>query len=217
MFSVPPGVVENDWVLWDMLMEIICKKGYGGKIGIQGDLAADCYYDHEKRIYQGLFDSKERTPEQLIETIIDITKKYPFVDLEDPLEEDDFEGHAILTKETGIQIVGDDLFSTTTSRVKKGIAVGACNTVLLKVNQVGSITESLEMIQLAYENGYGVMPCSSRGENIDICDYSVGINATTIRESGLGSIGSRFLEIEEELGCLAQYAGTQGLKGSKFH
>ena len=94
--------------------------------------------------------------------------------------------------------------------------MSAANAVLLKVNQVGSITESLEMIQLAYENGYGVMPCSSRGENIDICDYSVGINAGTIRESSLGSAGSRFLEIEAELGSRAKFAGKQGLKGNKF-
>ena len=112
--------------------------------------------------------------------------------------------------------MGDDLFATNPSRVKEGIEKGACNTVLLKVNQIGSITESLEMIQIAYEHGYGVMPCSSRGEGLDICDYSVGLNAGTIRESCLGSPGTRFLEIEEELGAMARYAGKKGLKGRRF-
>lgn len=79
--------------------------------------------------------------------------------------------------------MGDDLFTTNSKRVVQGIKAGAANTVLLKVNQIGTISESLEMIQLAYENGYGVMPCSSRGEGISIVDYCVGINAGTIRES----------------------------------
>jgi enolase len=101
-------------------------------------------------------------------------------------------------------------------RVTKGIKAGACNCVLLKVNQVGTITQSLEMIQLAYENGYGVMPCSSRGEGVEIADYAVGINAGTIRETGLGPGGDRFLAIEKELGSRAVYAGTRGLKGNRF-
>lgn len=216
MFTVPPGLVESDWVLWDMATEKICKKGHEGRIGLQGDLAADCYYNRETGVYHGLFDTRERTREELIETIIGISGTHPFVIIEDPVEENDFDGHAILTRETGIQVVGDDLFATNAERVKQGAAMGACNAVLLKVGQIGSITESMEMIQLAYDNGYGVMPCSSRGEDIDICDYSVGINATTIRESGLGSAGTRFLEIEAELGPLACFAGTAGLKGGKW-
>ncbi|MGI6123492.1 MAG: enolase C-terminal domain-like protein [Acetivibrionales bacterium] len=215
-FSIPRGLIESDEYLWDSLTETICKKGYEGKIGLQADFAADCYLSPDKKTYQGLFNKETRTREQQIEMILYLAREYPFVIMEDPLSEDDFEGHAYLTEKTGIQIVGDDLFSTNFERVKKGIKTGACNTVLLKVNQVGSITESLEMVQLAYENGYGVMPCSSRGENLDICDYSVGLNATTIRESSLGSAGTRFLEIEAELGSRAKYAGKSGLKGKKF-
>ena len=142
--------------------------------------------------------------------------KYQFVSVEDPLHEDDFEGHAMMVDAVDIQIVGDDLFTTDVRRVSEGIKVGAANCILLKVNQIGTITQALEMIQLAYENGYGVMPCSSRGEGVEICDYSVGINAGTIREAGLGSGGSRFLEIEKELGSSAVYAGTRGLKGRRF-
>jgi enolase len=215
-FSIPRGLIESDEYLWDSLTQTICKKGYEGRIGLQADFAADCYYNPENKTYQGLFNKEVRTREQQIEMILYLAREYPFVIMEDPLSEDDFEGHAYLTEKTGIQIVGDDLFSTNLERVKKGIETGACNTVLLKVNQVGTITEALEMVQLAYENGYGVMPCSSRGENLDICDYSVGLNAATIRESGLGSAGTRFLEIEAELGSRAKYAGKSGLKGWKF-
>ena len=215
-FSIPRGVVENDRVLWDELTETICACGYEGRVGLQGDFAADCYYDPERKVYQGLFNAEPRTRDQQIDMIIRMTKEYPFVIVEDPLSEDDFEGHAILTEKTGIQIVGDDIFTTNPERVKRGIGMNACNTVLLKVNQIGSISEALEMIQLAYENGYGVMPCSSRGEGLDICDYCVGINAGSVRESSLGTPGTRFLEIEAELGKEARYAGAKGLKGTRF-
>lgn len=215
-FSIPKGVIESDKVLWDEFTETINQCGYEGKIGLQGDFAADCYYDPETKLYQGLFNSEPRTRDQQLETMLWLTKNYPFVIVEDPLSEDDFEGHAIFTRESGVQVVGDDLFTTNPERVRRGIKEKACNTVLLKVNQIGSISESLEMIQLAYENGYGVMPCSSRGEGLDICDYSVGINAGSIRETSLGTPGARFLEIEKELGKNARYAGIQGLKGSKF-
>jgi enolase len=88
--------------------------------------------------------------------------------------------------------------------------------VLLKVNQIGTITEALDMIQLAYRNGYGVMPCSSRGEGADIADYCVGINAGTVRESGTGPSANRFLQIEAELGPRAKFLGKKGLKGARF-
>src|SRR5512139_406474 len=110
---------------------------------------------------------------------------YPFVCLEDPLNEDDFEGHAVLTRDLGIQVVGDDLFTTSVSRLQKGINAGACNTVLLKVNQIGTVTEAFETVRLAYGGGYGVMPCASRGEGSDIADYAVGLGTGTIRESAL--------------------------------
>ncbi len=214
--NIPPGYVESDEVLWQMLTETINKRGYENRMGIQVDVASDSFYNHDEITYEGLFFKGKRDRDEQIALIIRMTKDYPFVIIEDPLFEDDFEGHATLVKETDIQIVGDDLFTTNPQRVEHGVALSSANTVLLKVNQIGSITESLEMIQLAYENGYAVMPCSSRGENIDICDYSVGINAGTIRETGLGSPAVRFMQIERELGRRARYAGKAGLKGSRF-
>lgn len=213
---VPPGIVDREQQLWQMLNECIARTGYEGRIGLQVDLAADCFFDKKNKLYMNLFRKGAMTRDEVLETVKEMADVYQFVSVEDPLHEDDFEGHAMISKAVDIQIVGDDLFTTNTERVKKGILAGAANCVLLKVNQVGTITQALEMIQLAYENGFGIMPCSSRGEGIDICDYSVGINAGTIREAGLGSGGSRFLEIEKELGASAVYAGTKGLKGSRF-
>jgi enolase len=213
---VPPGIVQKEAELWQMMGETIAKCGYEGRIGLQVDLAADCFYNKQAGLYENLFGPGAITRDEVIATVREMADKYCFVSVEDPLHEDDFEGHALITRAVDIQIVGDDLFTTNVSRVTEGIKAGACNCVLLKVNQIGTITQALEMIQLAYENGYGVMPCSSRGEGVDIVDYSVGINAGTIRESGIGDGGSRFLEIEKELGKNARFAGTRGLKGRRF-
>lgn len=150
---------------------------------------------------------------QLYDFYMDMIRKFPFVILEDPFNEDDYETTAAFTKDSGIQIVGDDLFTTNPKRVAHGISLGAANTVLLKVNQVGTITEALEMIQYAYKFGYAVMPSDSRGEGDSIGDYAVGINAGSIRESGIGPRGNRLLEIEQELGSQARFIGARGLKG----
>lgn len=213
---IPPNIVDNEFQLYQMLNETIASCGYEGRIGLQCDLASDCFYNRETDTYDNLYSKGSVTRDQVIENTKRMANEFNFVSIEDPLNENDYNGHAMLTKEVDIQIVGDDLFTTNINRVAEGVKVGACNNVLLKVNQIGTITEALEMIQFAYENGYGVMPCSSRGEGLDICDYSVGINAGTIRESCLGSAGSRFLEIEKELGTKAIFAGTKGIKGRRF-
>jgi enolase len=132
--------------------------------------------------------------------------------IEDPLDEEDYEGHALLTKELGIQIVGDDLFTTNTERLKRGMEIGACNSVLLKVNQIGTISEAFDTVRLAYSKGYGVMPCSSRGEGPDIADYAVGLSTGNIRESGLDTTANRLLQIEVELGDRATFLGKAGFK-----
>ena len=143
------------------------------------------------------------------------SKEFPFVILEDPFNEDDYDTTAALTKDSGIQIVGDDLFTTNIRRVAHGVTKGAANTVLLKVNQIGTISEALEMIQYAYKFGYAVMPSDSRGEGESIADYAVGINAGSVRECGIGPRANRFMEIEAELGKTAKFLGARGLKGFK--
>jgi enolase 1/2/3 len=139
-------------------------------------------------------------------------KKNPFVIIEDLLEENDYEDHAIQTTELGIEIVGDDLFTTNIERLKKGIEIGAANTVLLKVNQIGTISEAFDMVQLAYHNGYGIMPYDSRGEGADIADYAVGLSTGHIREGAIGPVGNRLLQIEAALGNRAQFWGRRRFK-----
>ena len=214
--SVAPGVVKHDRELWDAMAETIARLGYEGKMGIQVDVATETYWEEDIQRYVGIFSAEPKTKDDIFELYLDMIKNYPFVIIEDPFDEDDYETTAALTKAVDIQIVGDDLFTTNPDRVRQGIAVGAANTVLLKVNQIGTITEAFDMIQLAYENGYGVMPCSSRGEGPDIADYCVGINAGTIREDATGPTGNRFLQIEKELGSRARFVGKKGLKGSRF-
>ena len=214
--TVPAGCVKSDEELWEMLTETINEAGYEGKCGIQIDVATDTYHKKEDDKYYGLFDSNPKTKAELFAYYQHIVKTYPFVIIEDPFNEDDYDTTAELTRALDIQITGDDLFTTNPERVAYGVSKGAANTVLLKVNQVGSITESLEMIQYAYKHDYAVMPCSSRGEGDAIADYCVGINAGSVRESAIGESGNRFLAIEAELGSRAKFIGKKGLKGSRF-
>ncbi|OGO37171.1 MAG: hypothetical protein A2147_00315 [Chloroflexi bacterium RBG_16_57_8] len=209
---IPPGTVAHEREIWKVMTEAIEKSGHTGKIGIQVDVAAATYFNKKKGVFEGLFSAEDKTREDLIQLYRDTVKQYPFICLEDPLGEDDFEGHAILTRELGIQVVGDDLFTTNVERLKKGMAVGACNNVLLKVNQIGTITEAFDTVRLAHSNGYGVMPCASRGEGADIADYAVGLATGTIRESALDATGNRLRKIEAELGSRARFAGKSGFK-----
>lgn len=213
---VPSGLVDSDKTLWQMMAENIAACGYENRVGIHVDVAADSFYDPRSGLYTGLFDSKPRDKAMLMELLLDMSKNYPFVSLEDPLNEDDYEGHAILTALSDIQIVGDDLFTTNLRRVQRGIESGSCNTVLLKVNQIGSFTEARDMVELAQRHNYGVMPCASRGEDLAICDYSVGLNLSVIRENCFGAAANRFMEIERELGGRAVFPGKAGLKGRRF-
>ncbi len=212
---IPEGVYNCDREIWEDMLKTVIEAGYEGKIGFQMDVATDTYHNKEDGKYYGLFDKTPKTKEQLYDFYLQIIRDYPFVIIEDPFNEDDYDTTAALTRESGIQIVGDDLFTTNPKRVAYGISKGAANAILLKVNQIGTITEALEMIQYAYKFGYAVMPSDSRGEGAAIADYAVGINAGSVRESGIGDRGNRFLEIEAELGSSAKFIGARGLKGFK--
>lgn len=213
--SIPAGIYNSDREIWEEILKTVSEAGYDGKMGLQMDVATDTYHNKQDGKYYGLFDKNPKTKEQLYDFYMQIISDYPFVIIEDPFNEDDYETTARLTKESGIQIVGDDLFTTNPERVAYGISREAANTVLLKVNQVGTISEAFEMIQYAYKFGYAVMPSDSRGEGASIADYAVGINAGSVRECAIGDRGNRFLEIEAELGSNAKFIGAAGLKGFK--
>ena len=209
----PKGTFKSDREIWDLLVEIIDQAGYTGKVGIQVDVAADTYFNKDDQKYYGIFSEEPKTRDDMMKWYEEMVKNWPFVIIEDPFNENDYDSHAELVNRIDIQVVGDDLFTTNPERVAYGISKGAANTVLLKVNQVGTITESLEMIQLAYKYNYGVMPCESRGEGDTIADYCVGINAGSVRESAIGDAGNRFFENRSRAGKPRQIHGREGSKG----
>lgn len=218
MYVIPEGKFKHsDLEIFELMAKCINGAGYEGKVGIQIDCAADTYYDREKKIYRGLMSRDHRDRDQLMDFYLNAIREYPIISIEDPFYEDDYESHALLTKQVDIQVVGDDLFTTNKDRMKQGTEVGACNTMLLKVNQIGTISDAFDAVEYAYDCGYGVMPCESRGEGADIADYCVGIGAGSVREQAiLSPAANRFLEIEAELGSKAKFWGRQGLRGKRF-
>jgi len=207
----PRGYIQHDRELWALLTEAIERRGYVGQVGLQVDVAAGTYYDKARELYFGLFSDEPKTRDDLARLYEEMTADYPFLIIEDPLDEDDYDGHAALTSSLNVEIVGDDLFTTNADRLLKGIGVGAATTMLLKVYQIGTITQAFDAVRLAYKHGYGVMPCDSRGEGADIADYSVGLSTGHLREGAIGPTGNRFLAIEAELGTRGTFAGRSGL------
>ena len=203
------GVIDHDRELLEMMTESLVTCGYEGKIGIYFDCAADCYYEAGLDRYVGLFAPGERTRDELIAQLKEFVESYPVVSLEDPLHEEDFEGHALATKELGIEVVGDDLFTTNLERLKQGISIGAANSIVLKISQVGTVSEALAACRVALANGYNVHPCGSRGDRDSIGDFAVGLNAGQVRAGD----HNRLLAIEEELGTAADWLGKAAYKG----
>lgn len=184
------------------------KLGYGDKVTLAMDVAASSFYKDGKYSYKG---TRINTSE-LIEVYVELVEKYPISSIEDPLEEDDYEGFVAMTKAVDIQVVGDDLFVTNPKRIQKGIDMGACNSLLWKVNQIGSLTEALEAANLAMSNGYTVMASHRSGETEDpfVADLSVALGCGQIK-TGAPCRGERtakynqLLRIEEWLGEKASY------------
>ena len=205
------GVIGHDRELLEIMTESIVRCGYEGRVGIYFDVAADIYYEPDIDRYVGLFSPGEKTRDELIGLLLDFVNRYPVVSLEDPLHEDDIDGHAIATRELGIEVVGDDLFTTNVERLKQGIAAGACNSMVLKISQVGTVSEALTACRTALAAGYNVHPCGSRGDRDSIGDFAVALNAGQVRAGD----HNRVLAIEEELGASAVWPGKAAYKGRK--
>jgi enolase len=203
------GVISEDRELLEIMTESIVQCGYEGKVGLYFDCAADCYYEADIDRYVGIFSPGEKTRDQLIKLLKGFVETYPIVSLEDPLQEEDFEGHAIATQELGIEVVGDDLFTTNLERLKKGAAMGAANSMVLKITQVGTVTEALAACRFALTHGYNVHPCGSRGDRKSIGDFAVGLNAGQVRAAD----HNRLLTIEQQLGQSAVWPGKEAYKG----
>jgi enolase len=196
----------------DILSKAVQASGYADKIVYGMDAAASHWYDWEKGLY--VMDGEEMSRDDVIDMYVRLCDRFPVASIEDPLMEDDFEGFAILTQKLpGVQIVGDDLFTTNIKYIKKGVETGAANAVLWKFNQVGTLTEALDAAEYAYRSGYGVQVSERSGETEDtsIADLAVALNAGQIKTGTTRSERTgkynQLLRIAEELGPQAYYPG----------
>merc|ERR1712168_1630862 len=212
-----PNILENKAAL-ELIQEAIAKAGYTGKIEIGMDVAASEFCKDKK--YDLDFKNPNSNPndyltsDQLADVYKDFVKNYPVVSIEDPFDQDDWAAYSKMTADMDIQIVGDDLLVTNPKRVQKGIDLKAANALLLKVNQIGSVTESIEACKMSQKAGWGVMVSHRSGETEDtfIADLVVGLCTGQIktgapcRSERLAKY-NQLLRIEEELGDKAKFAG----------
>ncbi len=202
----------------DTLLEAAEAAGYGGQCRLGLDCAASHFYDLEAGCYR--WRGKAAVRDELIAYIEELARSYDLFMIEDPLEEDDFEGFAELTRRLQALIIGDDLFVTNLERLKKGISLGAANAMVLKPNMVGTISEALAAARYATEHGYRVVGSGRAGGGIDdpIPDIAVAVGAPLVK-FGAPRTGERLgkqnclLRIEEELGASGHYAGP-GILGA---
>ena len=202
------------------LVEAIEKSGYkpGEDFMIAMDAAVSEWYNKEKEVYELPKAGKTMTRQEMVDMWVNFAGKYPIISLEDGMGEEDWEGWKMLTDALGgkLQLVGDDLFVTNTARLSTGIEKGVANSILIKVNQIGTLTETLDAIQMANRAGYTAVVSHRSGETEDttIADLSVALNAGQIK-TGAPSRTDRvckynqLLRIEEDLGESAQYPGRK--------
>jgi len=210
--SYSPQGVSDPREAYEIIIEAIEEEGYQDDFILYLDAASTHIYNEKTGKYR--YRGKEIPYEQLMEVYEDLVKTYPLKSIEDPVHEDDFEGFAEITKKLNIQIVGDDLFVSNLRRLMKGVQMYAANAILLKVNQVGTLTEALETASCANRNGYSIIVSERSGQTEDtwLADLAVALNAGQIK-NGTPTRGERvaqfnqLLRIEEELGKAARYAG----------
>ncbi|MFM8447005.1 MAG: enolase C-terminal domain-like protein, partial [Candidatus Nanopelagicaceae bacterium] len=208
-----PNLDSNRAAL-DLILEAVEGAGFkpGKEIALAMDVAATEFYENGKYSFEG----KQLTAAEMIAYYSSLVSSYPLVSIEDPLNEDDWDGWAAITKELGakVQLVGDDLFVTNPERLAKGIAADTANALLVKVNQIGSLTETLDAVEMAHRAGYRSMMSHRSGETEDvtIADLAVATNCGQIK-TGAPARSERvakynqLLRIEDELAEGARYAG----------
>ena len=206
--------LESNEKAFELVIEAIRKANYvpGIDVYLGIDVAASEFYDEETKIYTLKADNKKYNYKELVDNYyIELIKKYPIISIEDPLAEDDFDGWKYISDKLKdkVQLVGDDLFVTNTKRLKKGIENGLGNAILIKVNQIGTLTETISAIKMAQKANYGVIISHRSGESEDtfIADLSVAVNAGQIKTGSLSRIDriskyNQLIRIEEELNCL---------------
>ena len=197
--------IDSTYQALDLIKSAIEKAGYilGKDIYLGLDVAASEFY--EDGIYK--YEGKEYSKEEMVNYYVDLVKKYPIISIEDGMAEEDYDGWKLLTEKlSNIQLVGDDLFVTNKKLLQKGIDLGIANAILLKVNQIGTVTETLETIKLAKDNNYKTIISHRSGETEDnyIADFAVGLNLGQIKTGSMSrsdriSKYNRLLRIEEQV------------------
>ena len=220
-----PDLKNNEEAI-KVILQGIEKAGYkpGEDISITLDPASTEFYLEDKNIYSLTGEGIKLSSEEMVDYYSSLIEKYPLVSIEDGLAEDDWEGWKIFTEKLGhkVQLVGDDLFTTNTKRLKMGIDKGVANSILIKVNQIGTLTETLEAIEMAHRAGYTAVISHRSGETEDttIADIAVATNAGQIKTGSLSRTDrlakyNQLLRIEEELGDVAEYRGKDVVKQVK--
>jgi len=215
--GVAPNLGSNEEAL-DCIVESIAQAGYqpGKDIWLALDCAASEFYGDGRYVFKKS-DGASRTPAEMIAFYEGLMAKYPIVSIEDGLAEDDWDGWTLMTETLGrkIQIVGDDIFVTTLSRLKEGVERRAANSILIKLNQIGSLTETIEAVEYAHAHDFTTVISHRSGEteNTFIADLAVALDAGQIKTGSVCRSErvakyNRLMEIEEELGPKAVYAGT---------
>ncbi|MDD4601556.1 Enolase [bioreactor metagenome] len=210
-----PNLTSNEQAI-EVIIEAINKAGYkpGEEIGIALDVAASEIYKDGKYHLEG--EGVVKTAPEMVEYYAHLAEKYPVISIEDGMSEDDWEGWSLLTERLGgkIQLVGDDLFVTNTERLGRGITAGVANSILVKVNQIGTLTETFDTIEMAKRAGYTCVISHRSGETEDttIADIAVAVNAGQIKTGAPARTDrvakyNQLLRIEEELDDVAQYRG----------
>lgn len=218
-----PSLANNEEP-FEVICEAISRAGYvpGKDIFLGTDIASSEFFDKESGMYD-LFRSGEgkKTSDEMIDLIAKLTEQYPLITVEDGLAEDDWDGWQKLTARLGnkIQLVGDDLFVTNKARVHEGIVKNVANSVLIKVNQIGTLTETMDTMEEAHRAGYTTIVSHRSGETEDatIADLSVGLNSEQIKTGSLSRTDrickyNQLMRIEEELGDSAQYLGLNAFR-----
>lgn len=213
-----PDLDSNEQAV-EVILQAIEKAGYapGDEVVIALDPATAEFYNAEKEVYEFRWsDGSERSSEEMVEFWSSWVEKYPIVSIEDALDENDWDGWKKLTDAVGdrVQLVGDDLFVTNTDRLAKGIQQGVANSILIKVNQIGTLTETLDAIEMAHKNDYTAVISHRSGETEDttIADLAVATNAGQIKTGSMSRTDriakyNQLLRIEEQLGANAIFMG----------
>ena len=219
--------VSSEKEALDLIMEAIEKAGYvpGKDVCLALDAASTEMYDEAKKVgkdgYLFWKTGEFKTKEQMVDFIVDLANNYPIISIEDGLAEEDWESWKSLTEKIGnkVQLVGDDLFVTNIKRLQKGIDMGVANSILIKLNQIGTLTETLDAIELAHKNGYTAVVSHRSGETEDttLADVAVATNAGQIKTGAPCRTDrvakyNRLLNIEDELEDIAVFKGRKAIK-----